>query len=443
MVSEATTRLLKELAREIFLDALAQVDVRRAFEGKVERVGARLCFGAESVELDAFRRRWVVSIGKAAEVMTRALLETLGEPYWPERGVVASNVAADALPPGFLAYQSGHPIPDANSVRAAESILELLRGADEKTLVFFLLSGGGSALVEKPLHKELTLGDVQELYRVLVGCGASISAINAIRKHLSAVKGGRLAELAPRARQIAFIVSDVPDGQLDAVCSGPTLPDPTTVETCYEVAERYQLLPRFPPAIRRLFDERKLEETPKTSAAAFAGSQIFLLLSQHDVLHAAHRAAGARGFLAEVEMGCDDWELEKAADFLLRRLEQMQQENPGQPVAVISGGEVLCPVRGDGRGGRNQEFALYCVERIAGRQCAVLSAGTDGIDGNSPAAGAVADGETLARARAQRLEPGDFHRRSDSFTYFEALGDTIVTGPQQNNLRDLRLLLAR
>jgi hydroxypyruvate reductase len=142
-------------------------------------------------------------------------------------------------------------------------------------------------------------------------------------------------------------------------------------------------------------------------------------------------------------MCCDDWELPRAAAVLLERLEEMQRERPGQPVCLVSGGEILCPVTGDGLGGRNQAFVLHCVEKIAGREAAVLSAGTDGIDGNSPAAGAVADGQTLARAREKGLDPQDYFRRSDSFRFFEALGDAMLTGPQQNNLRDLRLLLAR
>jgi hydroxypyruvate reductase len=165
--------------------------------------------------------------------------------------------------------------------------------------------------------------------------------------------------------------------------------------------------------------------------------------SSRDVLHAAHRQAGARGFVAECEMSCDDAPLAAAADCLFASLERMQRENPGKPVCVISGGEILCPVTGDGRGGRNQAFVLNAVERIAGREVAVLSAGTDGIDGNSPAAGAVADGESLARARALGLDPADCFGRSDSFSFFDALGDTLVTGPLENNLRDLRLLLAR
>ena len=450
IVSEARARPLKELAREIYLATMAEIDVPRAFEKKVERQGGTLRFGCESVDLAAFRQVWVVSFGKAAWATYHALLAALGEKYKPSRGVVVSNVpapvppkAGQRVPEGLQAFHAGHPIPSEQSLAAAEAILELLRGADERTLVFFLISGGGSALVERSRIEGATLEDVKALNKLLVECGASIDEINAIRKHLSAVKGGRLAETAARAQKVTFLLSDVPEGKLATIASGPTLPDPTTVETCYAVAARYQLTEKLPPVFRALFEKRKLAETPKAGADAFARSQVFCLLSSKDVLHAAHRAAGRLGFYAECEMQCDDWPLAKAAACLLGALERMRRDHPNEPLCLVSGGEVLSPVTGDGQGGRNQAFVLHCVEKIAGREMAVLSAGTDGLDGNSPAAGAVADGETLERAQAKGLDWQEYFRRSDSFHFFEALGDALVIGPQQNNLRDLRLLLAR
>ncbi|MGH8458595.1 MAG: glycerate kinase type-2 family protein, partial [Nevskiales bacterium] len=371
------------------------------------------------------------------------LLKALGPDYRPSRGVVVSNVEPRAAPDAFLAFQGGHPVPNAGSVAAAEAILQLARESDRKTLLFFLISGGGSSLAEKPLASGLSLDDMQSLNRVLVGCGASIDEINAVRKHLSAFKGGRLAEAAARARKVTFLLSDVPEGKLATIASGPTLPDPSTVEICKDVVRRRGLLPRFPSATRGLFERGELEETPKPGAAAFDHAQTFLLLSSHDVIHAAHRAAGARGFHAECDMATDDWELPRAAAYLFERLEEMRRAHPGEPLCLIAGGEILSPVTGDGHGGRNQALVLHCVEKLAGKKLAVLSAGTDGIDGNSPAAGAVADGETLARARQRKLDPADFFRRSDAFTFFDSLGDAILTGPQQNNLRDLRLFLAR
>src|SRR3989338_4387248 len=457
MVSDAQSRPLKELAREIFAATLEEVAVPRLFERKLARRGSVLHFGTGNVALAAFKVIWVISFGKAAWAMFRALADVLGERYRPARGIIVWNLPPQRVFHGFMAYKASHPYPNYYSQVAADAILENLRGADEKTLICFLISGGGLALVESPLEKSVTLDDLIALNRVLVGCWASIDEINSHRKLLSAVKGGRLAEAAAKAHKVTLLLSDVPEGNPATIASGPTLPDPTTVESCTVVAERYNLLGKFPPAIRELFEKKKLQETPKPGAAAFEKSQVFVVGSSRDVLHAAHRQAGARGFRAECEMSCDDAPLASAAECLFASLERMQRENPGAPGAVISGGEILCPVTGDGRGGRNQAFVLRAAARLAaspsyapegagaseGREVAVLSAGTDGIDGNSPAAGAVADGETLVRARALGLDPADSFRRSDSFSFFDPLGDTIVTGPLENNLRDLRLLLAR
>jgi len=185
-----------------------------------------------------------------------------------------------------------------------------------------------------------------------------------------------------------------------------------------------------------------MPETPKASDAALGDVQFELVLGTRQLFHAAHRFAEAEHFLAGCDNATDDWAVEKAANTLLGQLQELQDANPARPVALIAGGELSSVVTGDGLGGRNSAFVLSCVEKIAGRPIVVLSAGTDGIDGNSPAAGAVADGQTLARARSIHLDPKDFFERSDSFRFFEQMGDTITTGPTGNNLRDFRLLLS-
>ncbi len=449
-MAEVGTMVLKEVAKEIFLEALEEVDVARAFARKVIREGTILRIGEASVDLAAFQQVWVVSFGKAAWPMFYALAELLGEEFRPTRGVVAANTPPERIFDGFMALQAPHPYPDVRSQDAAEKILQLCKDSDEKTLLFFLISGGGSAMVESPLDKSVTIGDLTELNRALVRCGASIDEMNAVRKHLSAAKGGRLAEAAGKATKVTLLLSDVPEGRWATIASGPTLPDPTTVETCYEVVARYNLAPRLPASVLALVEAKKLKETPKEGAAAFQKSQAHLLLSNQDALEAARVAAEARGFAVELELSPDDWPVPEAADFLLARLEELKKKNAGpaaggtsKPVCLISGGELSSPVLGDGYGGRNQAFVLDCVAKIAGREVAVLSAGTDGVDGNSPAAGAVADGESIFRARKLGLDPAAFARRSDSYSFFEALGDVIVTGPTGNNLRDVRILLAK
>jgi hydroxypyruvate reductase len=256
------------------------------------------------------------------------------------------------------------------------------------------------------------------------------------------VKGGRLAVAANPATKITLAVSDVPAGKESALASGPTLPDPTTVADAKRVLEEYSLREKLPAILRRRFDEGKIPETPKAEALAFQNAHFMLLLGMDDLFHPAHHAAEAKGFIACCDNSTDDWPVEKAAGYLLDQLEELRRTHRGQRVALIADGEVSSPVTGDGIGGRNSAFVLACVEKIAGKKIAVLSAGTDGLDGNSPGAGAVADGETLEMARAIGLDPGDAFRRSDAFGFFSRFEDVIVTGPTGNNLRDLRILIA-
>ena len=432
---------LKEQARQIFHETLAAIDIPATMQRKLQRKGTVLLCGGTKIDLRNFEKLRVVAIGKAAHAMVEGLRLVLA-PFLRIEGIVSAPTAAQKPLPGMKYFVAGHPVPNAESWKAAEAILALLKKCDEKTLVFFLLSGGGSALVELPLGSALTLDDVQQTYRALVTCGAPIEAINTVRKHISAVKGGRLAAAAQNATKVTLAVSDVPVEKESALASGPTLPDPATVGDTKRIIAEHSLYDKFPLALRRWLDEGKMPETPKADAAAFRNSHFFLLLGMDDLFHPAHHAAEAKGFVACCDNTSDDWPVEEAAVFLLEQLEALRKTHAGHRVALIADGEVSSPVTGNGIGGRNSAFVLACVERIAGKKIAVLSAGTDGIDGNSPAAGAVADGETLTRARAAGLDPVDAFRRSDAFTLFSRLDDAIVTGPMGNNLRDLRILLA-
>jgi hydroxypyruvate reductase len=288
----------------------------------------------------------------------------------------------------------------------------------------------------------MRLEDLQAANHALVTCGAPIEAMNTVRRHLSAVKGGRLSVAAARATKVTLAVTDVPDGKEHALASGPTVPDPSTIADTNRIIDQYALRQRFPEVLVRWLDERKMPETPKPGDPAFRNAHFQLLLGMHDLFHCAHHASEARGFVTCCDNSTDDWPVEKAADSLLKKLEEWKAENPGERVALIADGELSSPVTGNGVGGRNSAFVLCCVEKIAGRKITVLSAGTDGMDGNSPAAGALADGETLARAKALGLNPTTAFQQSDAYNFFENLGDAIVTGSTGNNLRDLRILLA-
>jgi hydroxypyruvate reductase len=296
-------------------------------------------------------------------------------------------------------------------------------------------------MVEKPADERITLEDLIATYRALVHSGAPIREINAVRKHLSATKGGRLAKVAAPAQQVSILVSDVPDGAIDSLASGPTMPDTTTVEECHEIVKRHKLLKQFPSSVREIFDKGQLEETPKHGDAAFDRSRYWNILSNEVLRKNAVAKAAIHGFAIEVDNTCDDWDYAEAADYLLKKLRELRKGV--SRVCLISGGEVTVKVTGDARtGGRNQQFALYCANKIAGEQITVLSAGSDGIDGNSPAAGAVVDGTTAARAEALGVRVSAALKNFDTYPMLEALGDTIVTGPTGNNIRDLRILLA-
>src|SRR5882757_3947110 len=432
---------LKQLARQTFHETLAAIDIPATTQRKLQRKGTVLKCGDARIELREFEKLRVVAIGKAAHAMVEGL-ELVLSPFLRIEGVVSAPTLARRPVPGMKYFIGGHPVPNAESWKAAEAILALLKKCDEKTLVFFLLSGGGSALVEMPLDPRQTLEDVQTLHRTLVSCGAPIDAINAVRKHFSAVKGGRLAAAAENATKITLAVSDVPVGKESALASGPTVPDPTTVADAKRIIAEYLLHEKFPTALRAWLDKTTMPETPKANDAVFRKSHFLLLLGMDDLFHPAHHAAEANGFIACCDNATDDWPVEKAAENLLEQLEALRKTHAGHRVAVIADGEVSSPVTGNGIGGRNSAFVLACVEKIAAKKIAVLSAGTDGVDGNSLAAGAVADGQTLTRARAMGLDPADAFRRSDAFTFFSKLEDAIVTGPTGNNLRDLRILIA-
>jgi glycerate 2-kinase len=432
---------LKQLARQIFHETLAAIDIPATMQRKLRRRGTMLLCGDTKIDLRDFDKLRVVAIGKAAHAMVEGLEQALA-PFVRLEGVVSAPTPARKPVRGMKYFVAGHPVPNAESWKAAEAILALLKRCDKKTLVFFLFSGGGSALVELPLDAAQTLEDVQKMYQALVTCGAPIYDINAVRKHVSAVKGGRLAVAAGAATKITLAVSDVPAGYETALASGPTLPDITTIEMADRVIEEYELAEKLPSSVRRWLAAGKMAETPKEGDAAFSNAHFLLLLGMDDLFHPAHHAAEAKGCITRCDNSTDDWPMELAAEFLLEQLENLRRDHPGQRVALIADGEVSSPVTGNGIGGRNSAFVLACVERIAGKKIAVLSAGTDGIDGNSPAAGAVADGETLEMAHAIGVDPGEMFRRSDAFGFFSRFGDVIVTGPTGNNLRDLRILIA-
>jgi hydroxypyruvate reductase len=343
------------------------------------------------------------------------------------------------LPGEFEFFAGGHPSPNAASFAGARAALDLMRDAarePEVTLCVFLVSGGGSSMMELPLDEEISLEDTMGFHRALVASGASIVEMNCVRKHFSAVKGGRLAMAAGMAKKITLLVSDVPPGRLDALASGPTIADTTTAEECREIIGRYGMEARFPVTVREFF-AAEIAETPKPEEL---DSAAHVLLSSVELGEAARGAAEATGFPVVIDNACDDWPYERAAEYLLGRVRKLRRER-GR-VCLISCGEVTvtlpASLHESARGGRNQQWALYAATRLRAEDApiAVLSGGSDGIDGNSPAAGAVVDERTADVGAVDAL------RAFSAYEYLRGRGAVLELGPTGQNLRDLRVVVA-
>lgn len=444
------------VARNIFDRALQACDIPKAFDRHlhfeektlVRHPSPRL--PAVSQPLDRFKDIYVVAFGKAALTMLQALLERL-PPKIHVHGVCSAPEVPKKRHRHIRYFAGGHPLPNEDSLAAARATLALLKRARKDTFIFFLISGGGSAMHELPRDKKITLDDTIAFHETLVASGATITEINTVRKYFSAVKGGRLALAAPAAEKLSLLLADVPLKDLAAVASSPTLPDYSTMAECAEILDRFHLLEKFPPALREYFEKLMSQATParaqeeqKDAATAFQHAQFDTLLSNHDFVNGARDYAQSLDYKVVIDNTCDDWDYADAAKYLLARFHELRSEY--QRVCLLSSGEVTVNLgKNPGCGGRNQQFALQCaldLARFEGEPLAVLSAGSDGIDGNSPAAGAIADTTTIARARSYNFDPEATLARFDACTLFTALGDTVITGATGNNLRDLRILIA-
>ncbi len=477
-VSDTALDTLHAQATEIFTGALEACNIESAFDRRLRFEGntvRRLIpdgSGPETIQLSKYKRILVIAIGKAATPMLEVLLARMKRRQGL-RGICCSKYLPKRHNWRFRYFEGGHPVPNEESFAAARAALALLKKAKKDTLIFFLISGGGSAMFDLPLDPHIGLEDTVAFHQALLASGAPINEVNTLRKHFSAVKGGRLAIAAPEALKVSILLPDVPLRTLDALSSGPTSPDHTTVAEVREVLEKYDLAAKFPAAVTEFFEHGDLPESPGnktwqdllpklprfipsnartvTGAAAmssemgaFRDSVFELLLSSHDLVESARALAEKAGFFVAVDNSCDDWDYADAARYLLERFHALRAEHPR--FCLISVGEVTVTLdRTPGAGGRNQQFALQCALELArhpGELLTILSAGSDGIDGNTQSAGALADTTTVERARAFGFDPEELLRAFNACPLFTSLGDAIVTGPTGHNLRDLRLLMA-
>ena len=428
--------------------ALAAVEPGAAVQRHVRRRGNLLTIGGRDYDLAAFDRVWVVGGGKAATAMVAALHRILGARLHGGIAVTKFGYIDTALDTGPVqVVEAGHPLPDDAGVRGARRMADLLRSATEHDLVLAVISGGGSALLPLP-STGLHLQDLQATTDLLLRAGATIVELNAVRKHLSQIKGGGLARLAGKASVVSLILSDVVGDPLDVIASGPTLPDPTTFDDALKVLERYDLDGQVPRAVRQHLEagqRGEIPDTPKAESGLFARVHNLIVGSNRLAAEAAVREARAGGLdalLLSTFVEGEAREVALVAAALAKEL--VAHDRPvSRPACLVWGGETTVTVRGQGKGGRNQELALAAALSLEGLSNVVLVAlGTDGTDGPTDAAGAVVTGETIARARALGLDPFAHLVDNDAYTFFRALGDLICTGPTGTNVNDLLFIFA-
>ena len=436
---------MRQDALAIFQTGLAAVAPGPAIRAHCRREGDRLYVGSRLYDLSIYQNIWIIGTGKAAAAMARTLEDLLEDRAYS--GLI--TVKYDHLEPlrTVRIIEAGHPVPDENGCRGAREILSMAQAAGQHDLVFCLISGGGSALMPLP-GDGLTLADKQATSRVLLSCGASIHEMNTIRKHLSAIKGGHLAAAVYPAELCTLILSDVVGDDLDIIASGPTVPDPGTFQNAMTIIERYGIAKRLPDAVMKYLTRGatgKIPETPKPDAICFDGAYHRIVGSNRQCVQAARREAETRGYHTLVLSSLMEGETRDVARVhgAMGR-EILTTGNPvASPACLISGGETTVTLKGNGRGGRNQEFALAAALDIEGaREVVILSGGTDGTDGPTDAAGAIADGYTTNRAKAVGMDPWRHLIDNDAYPLFERLGDLLVTGPTNTNVMDLRLVLA-
>mgnify|MGYP001767110960 CR=1 FL=1 len=366
------------------------------------------------------------------------------------RGIIITkygHIQDQKLSSNIEIYEAGHPVPDEKGVEATRKAIEMLKVADAKTLILCLISGGGSALLVSP-KDGLSLDDKQTVTNLLLKAGASISELNMLRKHISDIKGGRLAEYAYPAKVISFILSDVVGDSLDVIASGPTSPDSTTYAMALEVIDKYRLRRKLPAPVRDILCagvEGRIDESPKEGSQALAGVENILVGSNRKAAVAAKEKAIELGYDTTILSTELQGEATDTGRWLATKAMEARaslQESNGKKICLISGGETTVTVRGTGKGGRNTELALAFALEIAGIEgITFLSAGTDGTDGPTDGAGAIVTGETIQNARSIGFDPLKYLKNNDSYTFFSRTGELLVTGPTGTNVMDIQIVL--
>jgi glycerate 2-kinase len=440
---------MKRMAKAIFSKTLSAVDPSKILKDRIriekDRLWIRIEENSENIfDLNTFHKIFLVGTGKASNSMAKAVEEIFGDRM--TKGVVTTKYGHLLSLKKTEIIEAGHPIPDQKGYEGAKKIHSLLKKTGPKDLVIFILSGGGSALLPFPADG-IELKEKQEMTQLLLDCGADIKEINTIRKHISRMKGGWLTRWAYPSTVIGFILSDVVGDQLDVIGSGPTVPDPSTFEEAWEILKKYDLLNEISPSIQKhllLGKEGKVEETPKPGDVVFERVYNSLIGSNILALRAAEKEASSLGLNTLILSSSIEGETKEAARFHTAiAKEVISSGNPiPKPACILSGGETTVTIKGNGLGGRNQEFALAGALEISGiEKVVLLSGGTDGTDGPTDASGAMVDHTTVHRAKSMGLDPKAHLENNDAYPFFQKLGDLLITGPTHTNVMDVRILL--
>lgn len=436
---------LRQDAIDIFKAGLKAVDPKVAVKRYMKRDGQTLIVDEKEYDLNQFDKIYVVGGGKAGASMAAAVEEILGNLV--TEGIVNVKYDYTVKLSKIRINEADHPVPDEAGRRGAEKIVELARNAGENDLLICLISGGGSALLPLPVQG-ISLNEKQEVTKKLLACGASINEINAVRKHISGIKGGQLACISDPATLITLILSDVIGNYMDVIASGPTVPDNSTFGDVKEILKRYKMWKEIPDTVKNRIEDGTrgdIPETPKADEDVFSRTQNVIVGSNIQAIMAAREKAVKLGYNTMVLSSFIEGETKDVARVHAAIAKEiLQSGNPvPAPACVISGGETTVTIRGKGKGGRNQEFCLAAAIDIAGMDSVViLSGGTDGTDGPTDAAGAICDGQTIERALAKKIKAIDYLMDNNAYPFFKELDDLLIIGPTNTNVMDLRLVLS-
>lgn len=441
-----TTARMHEDAKAIFQAGIRAVIALDAIHRHCRCEDQQLQIGQLSYDLTTFERVWVVGAGKATAAMARAMEELIKGRI--HDGLISVKYDHTVPLERIRAIEAGHPLPDANGMEAANEIMKMVQQAGANDLVIVLISGGGSALLPLPAEK-ISLKDKQKTSDLLLACGATIHEMNTIRKHISAIKGGRLAQAVAPAQLITLILSDVVGDDLDVIASGPTVPDTSSFQDCLEIVDRYAIGQQLPGSVLQHLQAGgagQQEETPKSDTHRWDHVQNQIIGNNFGAIQAASREADRRGYQPLALSSRIEGETRVVAQVhgaIAREVLATGRPIP-PPACILSGGETTVTLKGNGLGGRNQEFALAAALDIADNaHIVVLSGGTDGTDGPTDAAGAITDHATLQRANHAGLDLRDHLDRNDAYPFFNRLHDLVITGPTGTNVMDLHIVLVR